>query len=73
MTFKNYVDVEMLNCIRNDTNSFIESVNEFGHCITNEDDNLYISNKMRELKEIREKYSILLDDLNDKMIECYGN
>ena len=73
MAFKDHIDLDSLISIINDTDGFIETVNEFGHCSTNEDDNLYISDKMKELKQIRENYSILLDELNDKMVECYGN
>lgn len=73
MSFNDHIELDGLKSIRNETDDFIETLDEFGHCSTNKDDELYISERMKELKEIREKYSILLDQLNDKMVECYGN
>lgn len=73
MTFKDHIQLETLIFIRNESDTFIDTMNEFGHCVTNKEDDVYIFDKMKQLNQLKENYSILLDALNDKMVECYGN
>lgn len=73
MAFKDYIQLDTLICIRNEADMFMDNIKDFGHCVNNKDDEVYILDKMKKLNQLKDNYSTLLNELNDKMVECYGN